>query len=167
MPTRSGSSSGSSATLTEQEVAEFNAAARAIEARADKHAEILLKAVRPLTGGGGFVELVADLRLQGFQFGWDRNQLAHIYDQTLPDWPETQYTDLPALALVDLNALRQLLALRNAYVIMVKKCQGHKVEHLIKDIQPGRPRAVLDRIHKHFYPSALVKKTQYGIHNCV
>ena len=146
MPSR-----GSSSSTTPQDAAEFNAAARAIEARADKHAEILLKAVRPLTEGG-FVELVADLRLQGFQFGWDRNQLAHIYDQALADWPESQYNDLPAQALVDLNALRQLLALRNAYVIMVKKCQGHKVEHLIKDIQPGRPRAVLDRIHKHFYP---------------
>ena len=69
--TRSGSSSSSSGPPTEQQVAEFNAAARAIEARADKHVE------------GGFVELVADLRLQGFQFGWDRNQLAHI------SWPRS------------------------------------------------------------------------------
>ena len=139
------------------QAANFEATARAIEMRADKHASVLLKAVRPLVEGG-YVELVQDLKLLAYQFGWDRDNLAHIYDRAQPDWPEAQYTNLPATAQNDLNAFRQLLALRNAYVILVKKCQGHKVEHLIRDIQPGRPRAVLDRIHAHFYPNEAKQK---------
>ena len=83
----------------------------------------------------------------------DADQLPHIYDRTQADWPEAKYAALPNKATKDLLAFKQLLNLRNAYVILVKKCQGHKVEHLIKDITPGRPRAVLDRIHKHFYPN--------------
>ena len=129
----------------------FAVAARAAQARSDKQSEILLKAVRPLNESG-FLGLVDDLKLQGIQFGWDEDDLDHMYDMTQNDWAPAKYNGLPEKAKKDIQALRQKLALKNAYVIIKKKCQGHKVEHLIKDIPVGRPRTVMNRIHNHFYP---------------
>ena len=109
-------------------------------ANADKQLDTLYKTVGELKEIG-YPKFKEQLRKQSFAYEWDD----HILDLTLP---------IPAAP--SQVALRNR---RNAYMVIVNKCDGHTVEHLLESCEQGDAQGAFRIVHNYFHRDSQAGKT--------
>ena len=127
-----------------------------IEARSEKQLETLYKAVEPLSKLG-FLKFIACIKRQAFAYEWAK----HLYDVTENELTATQMTRLIENRHADAARCKAYVDMRNAYMIIIKKCEGHTVQHILSSVKIGDARACLNKLYSYFYP-----KTPSGIQAC-
>ena len=108
------------------------AAAANIKLAADKQLETLYKTVEPLKDVG-YHKFREQLNRQSYAYEWP----AHIldFDAAVPE---------------DLS-LKQERDVRNAYLVIMSKTDGHPVENLLEACTQGDARQAFRLVHNHFH----------------
>ena len=133
---------------------------------ADKQLTTILSTVRPLIEFGGTTGLCGHDRFfkQFRRFALSYQWPAHILDESQPNLSQA---DRDALNVDDPGDLKTLLDIRNAYVAISTKCDGHQVEHLLETVPESHARAVVDTIREYLYPNSTAgrRATYKKFHN--
>ena len=111
---------------------------------ADKQLSNLQNSITPLKDSSHWL-FIKQLKRQAKQCNWP----THIMDIGEADMPPGERANLDPN---DVDELKIILHIRNAYTIITSMCDGHQVEHLLESCTDGHAREALDCIREYFNP---------------
>ncbi len=117
-----------------------------IRSTADKQLDHMQRAVEPLAKSSYYL-FMKQLRRQALSFGWP----SHILSDSDADLTDAERN---ALDEDTVEGLKAILHIRNAFVTITSKCDGHQVEGLLETCPDSRARMAVDIIREYFHPKS-------------
>ena len=120
-------------------------------ADADKQLDTLYKATKSLSELG-YSDFLAQLKRQGYAYRWAE----YLFDPSSASPTVQQRTVMHAAENADTDTKKACLDERNAYMLILKLCEGHEVANLLdlQSVPMGHARKALDVIADYFNPNS-------------
>jgi hypothetical protein len=126
-----------------------------IKVQADKQLETLSKTVATLKEVG-WHKFDFALRRAENRFSWPKHILGTDNTAALTDVQRAELqTEADSDAADSLEAQQRLMHTKNAYNLILEKCESHEVADLLEDVPIGHARAAYDIIKKYFVSSTV------------
>lgn len=126
------------------------------ETRGEKQLDTLYKAVDPLSKLG-FLKFMKCIKIQAYAYNW----ADHLYDVGTPAQTQTQLNTLVRKRADSAAFAKSHADMKNLYMLLLKKCEGHAVHSRLTSAKTGDARACIDKLYAYFYP-----KTPSGQQTC-
>ena len=127
-----------------------------VEARGEKQLETLYKAVEPLTQLG-FFKFIACIKRQAYAYNW----AGHLYDVGVPELSASLLSAITTKRSDNAARAKAYADMKNLYMLLLKKCEGHTVHSRLSSAKMGDARACINKLYGYFYP-----KTPSGQQTC-
>ena len=126
------------------------------EIRGEKQLDTLYKAVDPLSKLG-FLKFMKCIKIQAYAYNWAEN----IYDVGTHAQSQAQLNTLVRRRADSAAHAKAHEDMKNLYMLLLKKCEGHAVHSRLTSARVGDARACIEKLYGYFYP-----KTPSGQQTC-